>query len=52
MVSATRPVKKMIARAQFLGALLLCGVCDSLPREHDEWAKFLGALLLCGVCDE
>ena len=34
----------------FLGALLLCGVCDMIAASLAALV-FLGALLLCGVCD-
>ncbi len=36
----------------FLGALLLCGVCDGAPKCGRGTGPFLGALLLCGVCDQ
>ena len=35
----------------FLGALLLCGVCDRPGDREGPDPSFLGALLLCGVCD-
>ena len=49
MVSATRSSISS-TRVAFLGALLLCGVCDKRPT-HEHPCSFLGALLLCGVCD-
>ena len=52
MVSATsRKPERKHAQA-FLGALLLCGVCDAYDQEgRAHLVSFLGALLLCGVCD-
>ena len=52
MVSATARSERVAVGIVFLGALLLCGVCDSALSA--EWAAkdgLLGALLLCGVCD-
>ena len=50
MVSATTTGRNAVS-VRFLGALLLCGVCDLMIKAYDQEGRFLGALLLCGVCD-
>ena len=51
MVSATRSPDVLRSHRGFLGALLLCGVCDATVVALTSPQGFLGALLLCGVCD-